>query len=193
MNGSAVARRKTAPPALGGRSRSRAIILALALIVAGVAVYAALHPVVLARPTSVSQMTAALDGWQSALLLSVPGPDRRAGHASAKLVRRLDHHAAMGLREVGTAGFAARQVATRRAAPGLIVRSSCQILDVHVVRRYWDDDLLVEATLLSTVARATYEPRSGGWHSLRTTGSVTPIEARLRDTLGVWRIVSVSN
>jgi hypothetical protein len=192
MNGDG-ARRKTAPPALGGRSRWRAIILALALIVAGVAVYAALHPVVLARPTSVSQMTAALDGWQSALLLSVPGPDRRAGHASAELVRRLDHHAAMGLREVGTAGFAARQVATRRAAPGLIVRSSYQILDVHVVRRYWDDDLLVEATLLSTVARATYEPRSGGWHSLRTTGSVTPIEARLRDTLGVWRIVSVSN
>ena len=152
----------------------------------------ALHPVVLTRPSAMAQMTYALDGWQSALLLPLPGPDRRAGHASAELVRRLDHHAAMGLQEVGTAGFAARQLAARRAAPGIIVRSSYQIIDVRVVRRFWDSDLLVDATLLSTVARATYQPRDGAWHSLKTTDTVAPVQARLRDTLGVWRIVSVS-
>ena len=152
----------------------------------------ALHPVVLTRPSAMAQMTYALDGWQSALLLPLPGPDRRAGHASAELVRRLDHHAAMGLREVGTAGFAAQQLAARRAAPGIIVRSSYQIIDVRVVRRFWDSDLLVDATLLSNVARATYQPRDGAWHSLKTTDTVAPVQARLRDTLGVWRIVSVS-
>ena len=34
--------------------------------------------------------------------------------------------------------------------------------------------------------------RDGAWHSLKTTDTVAPVQARLRDTLGVWRIVSVS-
>jgi hypothetical protein len=189
----AAARCKTGPLVFGGRSRRRAIALAVSLAIAGAAVYMALHPVVLARATSVSQMTATLNGWQSSLLLSLPGPDRRAGHASAELVRRLDHHAAMGLREIGTVDFATRQAAARRAAPGIIVRSSHQIVGLRVVHRFWDGDLLVEATLLSTVTRATYEPRNGGWRSLETAATVAPVQARLRDTLGVWRIVSVSS
>jgi len=177
--------------ALAGRDRWRALALAASLAVAGAAVYMALHPVVLARAGSLSQITATLDGWQSALLLPLPGPDRRAGHASAELLRRLDHHATLALREVGTMSFAAQQTAARRAARGVIVRSSYQIVGLRVVRRFWDDDLLVEATVLSDVVRATYEPRSGTWRSLVTTTTATPVQARLRDTLGVWRIVSV--
>jgi hypothetical protein len=188
------ARRGLGPSTFGGRSsRWRLAAAAVALLIACAAVYMALHPVVLARPTSLSQMTYALDGWQSALLLSLPGPDRRAGHASAELVRRLDHHAALGLREVGTAAFASRQAAARWAGQGIIVRSSHRIIDVRVVRRFWDGDLLVEATVLASVERATYEPNSGGWHSPQTTDTVAPVQARLRDTLGVWRIVSVGN
>jgi hypothetical protein len=187
------ARRKTGLSAWGNRSRWRALGLAVSLAIAGAAVYMALHPVVLARASSVAQMTYTLDGWQSALLLSLPGPDRRAGHVSAELVRRLDHHAALGLREVGTEAFAARQAAARQAAQGIIVRSSHRIIDVRVVHRFWGGDLLVEATVLSTVVRATYEPGSGRWHSLETTDTVAPVQARLRDTLGVWRIVSVGD
>jgi len=99
--------------ALAGRDRWRALALAASLAVAGAAVYMALHPVVLARAGSLSQITATLDGWQSALLLPLPGPDRRAGHASAELLRRLDHHATLALREVGTMSFAAQQTAAR--------------------------------------------------------------------------------
>ena len=159
---------------------------------AGAAVYMALHPVVLARAGALAQITATLDGWQSALLLPVPGPDRRAGHASPELVRRLDLHAAAALREVGTRAFAARQAAARRAAPGIIVSSSYQVVDVRVVRRFWDDDLLVRRTVLSTVVRATYDPASGTWRSPTTMISAGPVRARVRDTFGVWRIVSVT-
>jgi len=55
----------------------------------------------------------------------------------------------------------------------VIVRSSYQIVGLRVVRRFWDDDLLVEATVLSDVVRATYEPRSGTWRSLVTTTTAT--------------------
>ena len=175
------------------RARRRVVALTACLAVAAAAVFMALHPVVLERPSAMAQMTYTLDGWQSALLLSLPGPDRRAGHASAELVRRLDHHAAMRLREVGSAGFAARQTAERRANPGIIVHSSHQILDVHVVHRFWDGELLVDATVLSTVSRATYDAPTGTWHSLTTTAAVVPVQARVRDMLGVWRIESVSN
>jgi hypothetical protein len=179
-------------PVVGGRrSTWRLAAAAAALLVACGAVYLALHPVVFGRENSVTQMTYALDGWQSALLLSLPGPDRRAGHASAELVRRIDHHAALGLREVGTAAFATRQAAARRAAQGLILHSFYRVINVHVVRRFWDGDLLVEATLLTSVERATYEANGGGWHSPQTTDTVAPVQARLRDSLGVWRIVSV--
>lgn len=189
----ASAGQEVGPHALRGRSWWRVAVLAVSLAVAGAAVFMALHPIVLARPSSVSQMTATLDGWQSAFLLSLPGPDRRAGHASAELVRRLDHHAAMQLREIGTPAFAERQAAERRAAPGIIVRSSHQIVDVRVVHRFWDGDLLVEANVLSTVARAAYDAPTGTWHSFTTTATVTPVQARVRDMLGVWRIESVEN
>jgi hypothetical protein len=179
--------------AFSRRARWRAVALTACLAVAGAAVFMALHPIVLARPNAMTQMTYALDGWQSALLLSLPGPDRRAGHASAELVRRLDHHAAMRLREVGTPAYAERQAAERRAAPGIIVRSSHQIVGVRVVHRFWDGDLLVEASVLSTVARAAYDAPTGTWHSLTTTATVTPVQARVRDMLGVWRIESVEN
>jgi hypothetical protein len=191
--GDRTARRDGAGRAFSRHVRWRAVALTACLAVAGAAVFVALHPIVLARPSAVAQMTYALDGWQSALLLSLPGPDRRAGHASAELVRRLDHHAAMQLREVGTLAFAARQAAERRATPGIIVHSSHQILDVHVVHRFWDGDLLVDATVLSTVARATYDAPTGTWHSLATTATVAPVQARVHDMLGVWRIESVSN
>jgi hypothetical protein len=191
--GSGVSRRRGGPFSFGTLPKWRAIAVVFSLVIAGGAVYLALHPVVFGRPNSVTQMTYALDGWQSALLLSLPGPDRRAGHASAELVRRIDHHADLGLQEVGTAAFATRQAAARRAVRGLIVRSSYQVINVHVVRRFWDGDLLVEATLLTSVERATYEADSGGWHSPETTDTVAPLQARLRDSLGVWRIVSVGD
>jgi hypothetical protein len=184
--------RGTRPTALLGRARWRALILAASLAVAGAAVCLALHPVVLARAGALAQITAALDGWQAALLLPVPGPDRRAGHATPELVRRLDRHAAVALREVGTASFAARQAAARRAAPGIIVSSSYRVIDAHVVRRFWDDDLLVDASVLSTVVRAAYDPASGTWRSPTTMTSAGPVQARVRDTFGVWSIVSVT-
>jgi hypothetical protein len=152
----------------------------------------ALHPVVLARPSTVAQIAAALDRWQAALLLPLPGPDRRAGHASPELVRRLDRHAAVALLEVGTRAFAARQAAQRRAGQGIMVESSHEIVGLRIVDRGWSGEVLVEATVFTTVERATYQPRNGTWHSPVTAATVVPIRARLRDTLGVWRIVSVA-
>jgi hypothetical protein len=191
--GGAQARRRAGRPVFGGRPRWCFVALAASLAVAGAAVYMALHPVVLARSTSESQIAATQDGWQSALLLPLPGPDRQAGRASAELVRRLDHHAAAALREVGSSHFAALQVAARRAQGGIIVRSSHQVTNLRVVRRYWDGDLLVEATVLSTVVRADYDPPTGTWRSPSTTAMVAPVQARVRDTLGVWRIESVTH
>jgi hypothetical protein len=46
--------------------------------------------------------------------------------------------------------------------------------------------------VLSTVVRAAYDPASGTWHSAATMISAGPVQARMRDTFGVWRIVSVT-
>ena len=119
--------------------------------------------------------------------------DRRAGHASLELIQRLNSQATAGLREVGTAAFAARQAATRRGNPTIIVRSSHRISGLQFVRRFWNGDLLVSADLHTRVRRALFDPKHGTWHTPVTTVSFVTIRCRLRDTLSVWRIVSVTS
>jgi hypothetical protein len=177
---------------LVSRRARRGLAAGAILAVVGVAVVVALQPVVLPQRGTMGRVNAALNGWQAATLLPLPDADRRAGHASLDLIRRLNSQAAAGLRAVGTAAFAAHQAAIRHADPLLIVRSSHRISALQFVRRFWNGDLLVSADLHTRVRRAMYDPKRGTWHSPVTTVTFVTIWCRMRDAAGVWRIVSVT-
>ena len=178
---------------LASRRTGRGLAAGAALVVVGAAVLAALHPLALPQRGTMGPINAALNGWQAAMLLPLPDADRRAGHASAELIRRLNSQAAAGLRLVGTAAFAAHQTAIRHGDPMLIVRSSHRISSLQFVRRFWNGDLLVSADLHTRVRRALFDPKRGTWHTPVTTVTFVTIRCRLRDTLSVWRIVSVTS
>ena len=174
------------------RQLRRGLAAGAALAAVGVAVLAALHPLVLPQRGTMQRVDAALNGWQAAMLLPLPDADRRAGHASLELIGSLNGQAAAGLREVGTAAFAAHQAAIRHGDPTIIVRSSHRISALQFVRRFWNGDLLVSADLHTRVRRALFDPKRGTWHTPVTTVTFVTIRCRLRDTLGAWRIVSVA-
>lgn len=181
------------PPAEHQRRALRRRLAAVAILLAVCAgsVGLLLHPLVLPGRSNLFEVMWTIQQWQNALHQAVPAEYRRAARVPPQVVAGAREQAVAALRQVGTPAFADGQIVHALPSQQVVVlQSAVDISDVRYLRRYWDGDLLVRAQVRTLVRTAPYRAVTHHVGRAKTARFETRVECRVRDVLGIWRIVS---